>query len=236
MGAIIRRELNAYFFSPIGYVFLTVYLLITGIAFKDTIASLQTNLSQVFGAVQVVAFLVVPVLTMRLLSEERKSKSDQALMTAPVSLTSIVYGKFIAAILVYTLASLVFIIYGLVLSIFGPFIWSEFFTNFVGTLLMGYVLIAVGLFVSSLTENQVVAAILSFAVVFVMMFVHGMLANYVAGFGKTVVDIVDSFALPTRLQSFYSGTLVFSDVFYFISFIVILNFFTTRVLERRRYA
>jgi len=232
MGAIIRRELNAYFFSPIGYVFLTVYLFITGVAFKDTIAGLQTNLSQVFMALQIVVLLVVPVLTMRLLSEERKSKSDQALMTAPVSLTSIVYGKFIAAILMYTLASLVLIIYGLVLSVFGPFMWAEFFTNFIGTLLMGYAIIALGLFISSLTENQVVAAILSFAAVFVMMFTQG----YIAALGKNVADIVNSFLIPSRVQSFYSGTLVFSDVFYFISFIVILNFFTTRVLERRRYA
>ena len=232
MGAIIRRELNAYFLSPIGYVFLTIYLFITGMAFSVTIQNQLTNLSEVFGFLQTIIMLLVPVLTMRLLSEERKNKSDQALLTAPVSLSAIVYGKYIAAILMYTLASVMLIIYGIVLSVFSPLVWSEFFANFLGTILMGYALIAVGLFVSSLTENQVISAITTFAAVLVLMYMQ----SFFATADQFVVDIMNSIAVVARFQSFYSGTIVFSDVFYFISFIVLFNFLTTRVLERRRYA
>ena len=232
MGAIIRRELNAYFLSPIGYVFLTIYLFITGFAFSATVQSQLTNLSEVFGFLQTIVMLVVPILTMRLLSEERKNKSDQALMTAPVSLSSIVYGKYIAAALMYTLASVMLIVYAIVLSVFSPFMWAEFFANFIGTLLMGYALIAVGLFISSLTENQVISAITSFAAVLLLMFMQSFLVNV----GQPLTDIMDNIAVVARLQSFYSGTIVFSDIFYFISFVALFNFLTTRVLERRRYA
>ena len=171
MKAIFRRELLAYFTSPLGYVFLSVFYIFAGIFLYFTcLSSGVADLSNTFYFLFIILILLTPILTMRILSEEKKQKTDQLLLSSPVTLTGLVMGKFLAAFLVYALGVVITLVYAVVLSIFATLQWSVIIGNIVGLLLIGAAFIAIGIFVSSLTENQVTAAILTYASLLFILF------------------------------------------------------------------
>ena len=136
MKAIFRRELLAYFTSPLGYVFLSVFYIFAGIFLYFT--SLSTgvaDLSNTFYFLFIILILLTPILTMRILSEEKKQKTDQLLLSSPITLTGLVMGKFLAAFLVYALGVVITLVYAVVLSIFATLQWSVIIGNIVGLLL-----------------------------------------------------------------------------------------------------
>ena len=163
MGAIFRRETLSYFTSPIGYIYLAAFYAFS--AFSFTSNSLQygtTKMDGMFQQLMIILIVLIPILTMRTLSEEKKNKTDQCLLTAPVGLGSIVVGKFLAAFLIFLLGIAVTLVYAVVISAFASPDWSVILGNFVGLVLVGAAFVAVGIFCSSLTENQVVSAVISF--------------------------------------------------------------------------
>lgn len=163
MGAIFRRETLSYFTSPIGYIFLAAFYAFS--AFSFTSNSLRygtTKMDSMFQQIMIILIVLIPILTMRTLSEEKKNKTDQCLLTAPVSLGGIVAGKFLAALLIYALGVAITLVYAIVISAFAAPDWSVIAGNIIGLTLLGSAFIAVGMFCSSLTENQVVSAVLSF--------------------------------------------------------------------------
>ena len=163
MGAIYKREIKAYFMSPTAYIFLAVFYVISGFYFVNVnIFGMTTDMSYVFSGVFTIMMILLPLLTMRLFSEEKKQKTDQCLLTAPVGLMGIVMGKFLAALTVFAVAMAVYIPYILVLvKLGGGIAWASVIGNMVGLLLLGAAFISIGIFISSLTELQIVAAILS---------------------------------------------------------------------------
>lgn len=233
MLAVFRREFNAYFSSAIGYIYLVVFYVVTAIPFALLMLSYSTDLSLVFSWTFTILMFIIPVLTMRLFSEEKKQRTDQALLTAPINLSGIVIGKFLSAFCVLALGIAVIFVYAVVFSVFATMDWAVILGSLIGTLLMGAALVSVGMFISSLTENQVIAAVGSLVCCMVLMMLNVVTSAIPAGFLR---DILDSLAFYTRYYPLTAGVFNVADVLYFISFIVVFNFLTIRVLEKKRWA
>lgn len=234
MGAIYRREIGAFFTSSIAYVFLAVFFIITGFFFTlGNVASASSNLSQVFTVMFIISILLIPILTMRLFSEEKKQKTEQGLLTAPVSLTSIVLGKYFAALTIFLIAVCIALIYGFILSIFGTVAWMTLLSNCLAMILVGAAFIAVGLFVSSLTENQIAAAV--GGIVFLLLF---FLIDLLASFIRVpwIQSVLYELSFYSRYYEFTCGIFNLSSVLFYLSTAVLFNFFTVRVFEKRRWS
>ena len=155
MSAIIKRELSSYFNSAIGYIVLAVFYFFSGLFFyMYCLLSNTTSMSYVFLSMLMVVMLVIPIITMKSFSEERKQKTDQALLTAPISLTEMVLGKFFGAFLLYCICNAIYVLYAVILSFYATPDWAVFLTTMLGMLLMGGALIAIYLFISALTGQR----------------------------------------------------------------------------------
>lgn len=235
MLTIMRREFNSYFTSPIGYIYLSVFYILSGFFFfYNTLLYDTTDMSSLFSSLFTISMFLIPILTMRLLSEEKKQKTDQLLLTSPVSLFSLVMGKFFSALLVYILGVCVTLLYAIVLASFTPIDWAVFFGHFIGTILLGVALVAIGMFLSSMTESQVIAAVSGFAVMLLLMMIDP-LASYV-GTSTFLGKALDGISFSTRYNSFALGIIDLSDVLFFLSVSAIFMFFTIRVFEKRRWS
>lgn len=181
MRAIYKRELRAYFSSMTGYIFMAFIIFLVGIYF--TAYNLTYGLSN-FGIVlhaSVFAFLiVVPILTMRLLAEERKQKTDQMLITSPIRVTDIILGKYLALLTIFTMPVLLFMAYPLILSKYGEVSFKMAYTAIFGYYLLGAAYLSVGLFISSVTESQVIAAVLGFGILLASYMTEG-LTSFISG-------------------------------------------------------
>lgn len=234
MGAIYRKEMKMYFTSPIAYVFLTVFYLFTGYYFVGVnIYGATTDLSSVFASVFSIMMVLLPLLTMRLFTEEKKQKTEQCYLTAPVNLYEIVLGKFFAATTIFICGIAIYFVFALVLKgMAGSIEMASFIGNALALFLLGTSFISIGIFISSLTENQVVAAIISFIVIFFFYMSDTLSSMIKIGF---VTKILDGISFYTRFSEVSTGLLSIPSVVFFISAIVIFNFLTIRVLEKRRW-
>lgn len=234
MSAIYKRELNAYFTSPIAYVVYAVATLFGGIFFMGTVLEPDTtDMTYVFLYMVSIVVILIPILTMRLFSEEKNKKTEQGLLTAPVNLFQIVMGKYLAAVTVYAIMLVLFVIYGIIISFFAAPSWITIISNIIGLLLFGMALISIGTFVSSLTESQIVAAIISIGVGLLIYYMDRLASSINVDFIKTILSAI-SFTTP--YQNFAVGIIKLSDVVFFLSVPVLFNFLTIRVLERRRWS
>jgi ABC-2 type transport system permease protein len=165
MRAVYIKELRSYFTSATGYIFMAVFLLLSGIFFALT-NLLQTSAyyNSVLQSITFIFLILVPMITMRSIAEESRLKTDQLLYTAPVSLTRIVIGKYLAAVTLFFITVAITFIYPVIMSMFGTIGVWEIIGNYIGFALMGASFIAIGIFISSLTENQVAAAVGTFGV------------------------------------------------------------------------
>lgn len=246
MNAVYNKEISQYFHTPIGYVFLGIFSFFSGLYFWiNNIIFGTTDFYGFFNGFLTILIIIVPILTMRSFSEERKTKSDQILLTTPVSVWEIILGKFFAALTVYAVALLVLLIYPLAFSFLGGTVdWGVFFGSCVGYLLLGVVFISVGLFVSNLTESQVVAVIgtIGLLLVFVLM---NSLTQYITILNasdniwgilyRVVMTVLSWFALMTRYESFSLGMISVSAVVYYLSFAAVFLFLTGMKIEQRRW-
>ena len=234
MIAVLRRELGAYFSSPIGYIYLAVFYFFAGYYFTfGPLRMDSANIAPVFGSMFVLALFLIPVLTMRLLSEDRKLKTDQLLLTSPATLTGIVLGKFLAAVCVYLLGMAALLLQAFIVSLFAPPGWALVFGNFIALLLLGMALISIGTFISSLTENQVIAAVGGFAAGFVLLLLDALAASTT---NVTLQKIIGGISFSKRYTGFSSGVFSLADIFFFLSVAALFVFFTVRVLEKRRWS
>ena len=191
MFAIFKRELKAYFTSPLGYVFLAIFYAFSGLFFYIFSLSVgSTDISSVFLMMFIVLMVFVPLLTMRLLSEDKKQKTDQLILTAPVSLLSIVMGKFLAAYAIFAIGVAVMPVYGFVMSTFATVSWLPIWGNTVGLLLLGGIFVSIGLFISSLTENQMIAAIGGFFINLMILLMNTLKSALPNGFLQDVLSSI----------------------------------------------
>jgi ABC-2 type transport system permease protein len=234
MGAVYRREISAYFTSSIAYVFLAVFYLISGISFYQVcIVNSTTDMSGIFAMVFMVLLFLIPILTMRLYSEDKKQKTEQCLLTAPISLGGMVMGKFFAALTLYVCGISVFFVYGLILSYFGTVSWIILLSNWIALFLLGAAFISVGSFISALTENQVVAAVGGFMCLIMLWLIDTFAKLIKIGFiSKILLDL----SFYSKYSEFTSGLFNLSSVLFFISTAAIFNFLTVRIYEKRRWS
>lgn len=234
MFAIYKRDMRSYFVTPIGYVFLAIFYAIAGYYFFGyQLYGGSADFSYLFSALFSLVIFLSPILTMKMFSEEKKHKTDQGLMTAPVSLTRIVLGKYFASLSIFTLALSVTLLYLAIVASKAPVEIAVFFGHFIGLFLLGAALCAVGMFVSVLTESQVIAAIgtVGFGLFFVMVdSVGAMLGN------QTLAKICNYLSFFTHYQNFTTGILNVADLLFFISIAILFGFLTIRVLDKRRWS
>jgi ABC-2 type transport system permease protein len=171
MFAVFKRELRAYFSSPIGYVVIGLFLFLSGIFFAATnLLGASPDFNSILSTMAFIFLFLVPILTMRLLTEEKRQHTDQMLITSPLSVTAIVVGKYLAAVAVYLITLLVTVLFPLMMSFFAllGLEWWKILGGYIGLFLLGAAFIAVGLFFSSLTESQIVAAVATYTALLVM--------------------------------------------------------------------
>ena len=234
MGAIFRRELNSFFKSSIAYIFLSVFFVCSGYFFYGgPLRAATSDMSSMFSALFMVILILIPVLTMKLLSEEKKQKTDQGLLTAPISLWSIVLGQYFAALTLYTMGISIIFVYALILSYFGAVLWTTVIANFLALFLLGAAFIAVGLFVSSLTENQMSSAVASFLALMLLYMIDSIASLFQT---EAIKNVLVSLSFYTRYMEFTMGMFNLSSVIFYISAAFLFNFFSVRVLEKRRWS
>lgn len=234
MFAIMRRELLSYFTSPLGYVFIAVFYLFSGVfLFLFTLTTQTTDMSYVYTGMFFVMLIMIPILTMRLMAEENKQKTDQLLLTSPVSLPRLVMGKFLSAFVILLICMLIFLVYGIVLSSFAAVNWAVIFGNIVGMLLLGSLCVSSGLFISTLTENQMIAAVGSIGLNIGFILVDSFASVMPT---KFLQDIFYSLSFFSKYNEFTIGIFSLSNIFFFVSVAFIFIFLTVRVLEKRRWS
>ncbi len=246
MIAIFKREMKSYFTSPLGYIILAVFTVISSIFFViynagfnpfsgETSTYLQTNdLTVLYSSLLSVLIIAVPLLTMKLLSEEKKLGTDQLLITSPVGVLDIVLGKYLSAAAMYAMSLAVTIVFWVISATNSPtFDFGTAIGNFVAVLLVGMVFIAIGLFISSLTESQLISALGTFAVMLLAMLLPSFTAKISSEF---IANAVSALSVYDRYNNFTAGLFDVPAVIYYISLIAAFIFLTARVIEKRRYA
>lgn len=251
---IAKKELHSYFSSPVAYVVITMFLIITGYFFYNQFAVFSTlsfqastdpglakqqnllNITEtvvrpLFGNISVIMLLMMPLLTMRLFSEEKKSGTIELLLTYPVTDMEVILGKFLACLAVFFLMLLLTVTYPILLFIFGEPEIGPVLTGYIGLFFMGAAFISLGIFTSSLTENQIIAATLSFGVLFLFF----MMGYSVGMMGPMLGNLMMYISLIGHLESFAKGVINTTDIIYYGIFITLFIFLTLRVLESKRW-
>ena len=217
MISIIKKELFSYFTSAIGYVILTVFFIYSGFCFYATcLMANSADLSYTFSNLFTAMVFLVPIITMRLMSEEKKQKTDQLLFTAPISLPSVILGKFLSATCMVLICESVTIV-----------------GNFLGLFLMSSAFVSIGLFLSSITENQIIAATSSFGVGIFFLLLDTIAKSIPI---SSVNKLLSNISFMQKYSNFTSGILEISDIVFFISVIFVFLFFTVRFFEKRRWS
>jgi len=233
MTAVYLREFKNYFKTPIGYIFIGMFLVVSGFMFSAiTVIGRSPDINSVLGNLIIVFLFLVPVLTMRILSEEKNMKTDQILLTSPVSVTGIVLGKFFAAITIYLITLAITMMYLVVIAIHGAPAYLQIFTSYIGLALLGITFISIGVFISSLTENQAIAAVSTFSVLLVL-YIINWASN--ATSNKLINSIISVLNITSRYDEFNLGILSLAPIVYYLSFIGVFVFLTIRAVESRRW-
>lgn len=234
MRAIFKREMRAYFASPVGYVVVAALVALYAFFFYQVMAMGSSSyIGEVFSTMFMFSMMIMPIITMRSMSDDRKNKTDQALLTAPVSVTGIVTGKFLSAFGVYFVAVTLAMLPALVMSLFATaFPWGILIGNYYGTLLYGAAMISVGVFISSLTVSQVIAAIGTFVIAVVLMFVDQLASAFSGNFLGTVFEWI---SFTSRYDAFTQGVFSISNCVFFVSVTAVFVFLTARKVESRRW-
>ena len=251
---ILLKELRSYFSSPIAYVVISIFLVITGYFFYNILATYsllsfqaesnpviarQYNLLNInesvvrplFGNISIIMLLMMPLLTMRLLAEEKKTGTVELLLTYPVKDIEVVLGKFFACLVVFTVMLVSTMTYPALLVVFGEPETGPIITGYIGLFLLGMAFISLGLFASSLTENQIVSATVAFGALLLFWLMSYSTVFASAGIGRFISYI----AITEHLESPAKGVLDTEDIIYYLNFTVLFLFLTLRSLESKRW-
>jgi len=249
--AVCKKEIKTYFTSPIAYVAITVFLVLVGFFYYSLIWYFnsqsmqmarnpyylqQMNINQMvfsplFHNISIILLLMIPLLTMRLLSEEKKIKTDELLHTSPLSVNQIILGKYFASLFVLLIMLLLVGILTFLTFIYGNPELKPILAGNLGLLLMGAAFMAVGIFFSSLTENQIVAAVLTFGALLLFWVLNW--ASYSAG--GIWKDVLNYLSFFQHFDDMTKGILDTTDIVYYLSFIFFGLFLTHSVIQSRRW-
>ena len=236
MIAVFKREFKTMFTGPIAYFVWALLFFFAGLFFfNDNVLYTSTSMTGVFGILYTISMLlVVPILSMRLFSEDRRNKTDQALLTAPVSLTGVVVGKYLAALLVFLLGISITLVFAVVMAMFDATpAWASILGNWLGLALLGGNLIAAGMFFSTLTESQFIAALCTFAFSYVLMMMDSLATLF--GSAEWLAKVVEFVSVNIRYNAFATGEIGYGNVLFFLSMQALFLFLAVRVLDSRKW-
>lgn len=235
MLSIIRKEWRSYFFTPTGYVFVAIFWLLgTAFFFLYNILAASADLSALFGNLSYLFMLIVPLLTMRLFSEERKQKTDQLFYCSPVSLLSVVGGKFLAALGVLAVSLLGTELYLVILAQRTALAPGMVLAHYLAFLLLGGSYIAVGLFMSALTDSQITAAVLTLAMNMLLQLLEMSAGTMTVPWLPFLPQLMQCITLNQRYAQIASGIIYPTDIGYFLAFTAVFLAATVVVLARRK--
>ena len=235
MLSIIRKEWRSYFFTPTGYVFIAIFWLLgTAFFFLYNILAASADLSALFGNLSYLFMLIVPLLTMRLFSEERKQKTDQLFYCSPVSLLSVVGGKCLAALGVLAVSLLGTGLYLVILAQRTPLAPGMVLAHYLAFLLLGGSYIAVGLFMSALTDSQITAAVLTLAMNMLLQLLEMSAGTMTVPWLPFLPQLMQCITLNQRYAQIASGIIYPTDIGYFLAFTAVFLAATVVVLARRK--
>lgn len=255
MFAIYRKEMRSYFINPIGYIYLGVFLVFSALlCCYTTLIAGSYDTSSYFTYLIFTLIILVPILTMRLFAEERKLRTEQLLLTAPVTITGMVLGKYFAALTMFVVGIIVSCLNFIPLYVIGNAeakgtdysmthigpITGEIFGGLIAVILIGAALIAVGTLISALTENQLSAAVITIGVIaaMVLLNVFNMLTD---SDGQPIIGsyivraVIDWISILSRFSAFSNGIFDFAALLYYASLAFVFLFLTVRVYEKRRW-
>ncbi len=255
MLAIYRKEMRSYFINPIGYVYLGVFLVFSALLFCYTTLNAGTySTSNYFTFLMISFIILIPILTMRLFAEERKLRTEQLLLTAPVTITGMVLGKYLAALTIYVGGILISCINLIPLYVIGAAeragedfsithigpVTGEIVGSLLAIILLGAALIAVGTFISALTENQLSAAIITIGVIAAMVLLN-VFNSLTDSDGQPLIRfywirfVLDWVSVMSRFGNFSKGVFDYAALLYYLSISFVFLFLTVRVYEKRRW-
>ncbi len=233
MNAVFKREFRSYFSTPIGYILVAALYFFLGVYFSTIYTYGSPDVSTVVMAMSIVIVFTLPMLTMRLMSEDKRQKVDQVLLTAPIKLTAIVMGKFWAAMAVFAIGFIPTVIFQIIVATYVSVNIMATIYSLIGVMLLGGALIAIGMFISSLTESSVVSAILTLVINIVVIYMSSFagLINV-----EWISKILEKAAFITAFESFGESIFSITDIVYFLSIIAVFLFLCVRSLEKRRWS
>lgn len=240
MWAIFKREVRAYFETAAGYVYIGIFLFLSGLFFSISISPQNAytmpvvDYSRIMFDLLFTLLFVIPILTMRLLSEEKKNGTDQLLFTSPVSLTGIIVGKYLAALFVFACTLIITFIYPLILSKFAAVDFFSVAAGYMGLFLIGAVFISIGIFVSATTQSQTIAAIMSFCIILFLLYLEQLYS--VLNLSEQAYQFFDAFFIAKKFEQFALGLINWASVLYLLSVIFVCLFLTLRTIEKRRWS
>lgn len=227
-----RRELGAYFNSPVAYIVITVFLLVSGYLFFSQVFLVNEATMRDFFAISPLIFIFfAPAITMRLLAEEKRTKTIELLITMPVSDWEVVLGKFFGALGVLAIAILLTVAYPLTISSMGDLDWGTVTAGYLGLLLLGATYVSIGLMASSFTQSQVIAFIISFAITFAL-YLSGKLLPLMP---KSLAPIIEYVSLDSHFVNIARGVIDTRDIVYYASLIGACLFLSVQSLDSRRW-
>ncbi|MBR2477222.1 MAG: ABC transporter permease subunit [Clostridia bacterium] len=241
MEAIFKKEFRSYFYSPIGYVFIAIFFFVASLFFSiNNLFGGSGDINMVFDNMILIFLFLTPVITMRLIAEEKNAKTDQLLFTAPIKVSSIVLGKFFAAISIFAIAMALTVVYPLLLASFTEPDWGKMISNYVGFMFMGAAFVSIGLYISSLTENQIIAAVTTFGVLFLLYLIDlfGSAVNTVSLFGLDIKlsQVISAISLVAKFKSFSMGVIDIGAIVFYIGIVVIFVYLTVFHIEKKRWS
>jgi ABC-2 type transport system permease protein len=232
MKAIFEREFRSYFTSVSGYLFAAFLLLFTGIyTMSVCLVGGYANYEYVLGNMTFIFLLIVPVITMKSFAEERRQRTDQLLYSLPIGMTKVVFGKYLALLAVFAVPTLVTCIYPIILNFYGDVSFRTIFVTYIGFFLLGASLLAIGMFISSLTESLPLAAGGTFLVLLLDFFASS-LSSYLSVGG----DLLTKLCLFDLIDDFVYGVLNIKSIVLFLSVIGFFVFLTIQACEKRRWS
>lgn len=234
MISIWKKELSAYFSTPFGFVFMGIFLILSGLTFTmSNLLGGNGDLAGMFGLLANISFMAFPILTMRQYSEERKAGTEQLLLSSRLSAAGIVLGKFFAALTVFLLTLLATMVYVIIIVSYGAPNIGGIVASYIGFFLFGSAMIAISSFTASFAENQVTAAIAGFGLLFLLV----MLSSFAKSVEVPVLkEVLSALSVSQRYDEFIRGIFRPGPVAYYIGFTAGFLFFTVKNLHRRRLA
>ncbi|MBQ3054157.1 MAG: ABC transporter permease [Clostridia bacterium] len=233
MGAIYKKEIRNYFCSPIGYMYIAVFMCLTPMFFTQiNLAGQTSGMSGMFYYINIVYIFLTAILTMGMIAEERNKHTDHLLLSAPLNITEIVLGKYLAAISVLGITVVLSLIYPVIIGRYGSASFGRMFSCYLGFTLLWMLFISIGMFISSLTESQFIAAVVTFGILFALLMTENFISNIS---NQTLANFITACSPINRFNDFQIGIVFFGHIIYFLSFTALFVFLTIQNVDRRRF-